>query len=117
MTAEHSSMSTVAAPTYSEMRLGEILVARGFIAQDLLDGALAMQVERGGRLGDIVVSQKLLSEKQLLQALAEQLGLVVLEKVDDREIPDDLITAVPINFAKQYRLMPVGRSDDGRVRV
>ncbi len=102
---------------FSEQRLGEILVRRGFVDQAALDEALAVQTEKGGRLGDILVGQKALAEEQLLRALAEQLDLPLIETIDDRSIPDDLIARVPINFAKQYRLVPLRRTEDDIVLV
>ncbi len=110
-------MTAAASPIFSEQRLGEILLARGVIDEEQLRTALAAQGERGGRLGELLMTQKGVAEKQVLLALGEQLSLPVLDKVDHLSIPDDLVTAVPINFAKQYKMVPLGRTDDGRVRL
>lgn len=110
-------MAAVAAPAFSDARLGEILVRRGSADQAAVDEALGAQLERGGRLGEIMMSQKAINERQLLDALGEQLELQVIEAIDHREILDEFITPVPINFAKQHKLVPVGQNDDGHVRV
>ncbi len=110
-------MSVAAAPAFSEQRLGEILMRRGSTGADALATALELQNERGGRLGEILLAQKEINEQQLLEALGEQLTLPLVTRIDDRSIADELITRVPINFAKQFRLLPLGESDDGRVRV
>ncbi|MBI5509538.1 MAG: type II secretion system ATPase GspE [Deltaproteobacteria bacterium] len=102
---------------FGDEKLGEILLRRGSVTPESLAAALATQSERGGRLGEVLVGQKLLSEEDLVKALAEQLDLPLIDKIDDRAIPDELITKVPINFAKQYRLVPLGQRDDGVVRV
>ena len=108
---------TAAAPSFPEERLGDILVRQGALPVATLKDALAQQRERGGRLGDILLQQKAVEERDLLQALSEQLGLPVADKIDPTKVPDDLITAVPINFAKQFRLLPVRRREDGAVLV
>ena len=102
---------------FSDERLGEILLKRGNVSPEALSEALKTQSERGGRLGEVLIAQKAITEEDLLKALAEQLDLVILEKIDDRAIPDELITKVPINFAKQYHMVPLGLTDDGTVRV
>jgi len=102
---------------FSDERLGEILLKRGVIDGEALGSALAAQAEKGGRLGELLIVQKTLTEDQLLQALAEQLELHLNEKLDDKAIPDELITKVPINFAKQYKLVPLSTGEDGTVRV
>ena len=105
------------ATAFSESRLGEILINQGALTDEALQETLATLAEKGGDLGDVLVSHKVVSEHQLLTALAEQLNLPVLESIDHTQIPDELITPVPINFAKQYKLLPIERTDDGIVRV
>ena len=105
------------APSFSEALLGEILVRSGAVEPGAVREALAVQAEKGGRLGEILLAQKIISEQVLAAALGAQLQLPVVERIDDRAIPDALIAAVPINFAKQHRILPLGPTDDGRVRV
>ena len=38
------------------MRLGEILIKKGLITNDRLQEALALQAQRGGKIGSILVS-------------------------------------------------------------
>lgn len=103
--------------TFGEERLGEILQRQGAITYEALQEALVLQRERGGRLGDLLLGQKIVEERALLAAIGEQLGLALLDSIDPTHIPDELITAVPINFAKQYRVLPLERQVDGSVRV
>ena len=112
-----SSATATAGAPFSEQRLGEILIKRGVISKDDLRAVLDTQKDRGARLGEALMQQKSITERQLLEALGEQLNLPFLESIDHRTVPDDLITAVPINFAKQYRLLPLQRMEDGAVRV
>src|SRR5216110_3425419 len=94
------------------LSLGEIMLAQGTVTREKLDEALAAQAERGGRLGEVLVSLKACSEEQVLKALAAQLELPYQMRVAPDEISQDLIGKVPINFAKQARLMPLRMEDD-----
>ena len=73
----HRRAST--APRHSGRLLGSLLVVRGFIVQDELDLALARQRETGRRLGEIVVELGLVRECDVIELLAEQLRLEVLD--------------------------------------
>src|SRR5947207_3137605 len=94
------------------LRLGEILLAHGAVTRERVDEALAAQTERGGRLGEVLVSLKACSEEQVLKALAAQLELPYQMRLGADEVSQDLIGKVPINFAKQARLMPLRMEDD-----
>src|SRR5207253_9851158 len=105
-----------AARPLAGLPLGEILIAHSAVSREKLDEALAAQAERGGRLGEVLVSLKACSEEQVLKALATQLELPYQMRLAPDEISQDLIGKVPINFAKQARLMPL-RLDDDHVTV
>src|SRR5438128_64236 len=93
-------------------RIGEILLAHGAVTREKLEEALAAQGERGGRLGEVLVSLKACSEEQVLKALAAQLELPYQMRVATEEVSQELISKVPINFAKQARLLPLRMEDD-----
>ena len=99
--------------------IGEILMEAGKLRADALDRALAKQREEGGLIGELLVRLKLVDEDDLAWALGVQHDIpvvVVLPKAED--VPDELIANIPINFAKQHRVLPV-RIDEltGRVHA
>jgi len=93
--------------------IGEILVAQGAVSEERIAEALALQVERGGRLGEVLISLKACSEEQVLKALAAQLELPYQMRLAPEEISPELLKLVPINFAKQAKLMPLRIETDG----
>ena len=95
--------------------LGQILRETSGLPEEKLNEALAQQVEKGGRLGEILVGLKVLTEEQVLQALAIQLDLPFSEKVSIDDVTPDLIERLPINFAKQAKLLPLRREGDAIV--
>ena len=96
--------------------LGEILVAQGTVGRDKLEEALQAQGERGGRIGELLISLKACSEEQVLKGLAAQLELPYQMRIGAEDIAQDLVAKVPINFAKQARILPL-RADADHVVV
>ena len=103
----------VAGASLAGRRIGEILVVQGVVSQEKIAEALAVQAERGGRLGEVLISLKACSEEQVLKALAAQLELPYQMRLAPDEISPELVKLVPINFAKQARLMPLRVETDG----
>jgi general secretion pathway protein E len=98
--------------------LGEILLESARLAPERLEEALRAQrgEQAGTRLGEILVRAKAATEEQVQRALALQLDLAFVERIDPETVPADLAEKVPIHFAKQARVLPLGRSGD-TVRV
>src|SRR3989454_6569719 len=95
------------------LSIGEILLAQAAVTREKLDEAVAVQAERGGRLGEVLISLKACSEEQVLKALAAQLELPYQVRLAPEEISPELVKLVPINFAKQAKLMPLRVETDG----
>jgi general secretion pathway protein E len=98
--------------------LGEILVELYGLSASQIGQALDLQAEKGGpRIGEILVGMKALSMSDMLAGLATQLDLPFLNEIHPESVPDDLIRTVPIGFAKQNIVMPLGRTDDNVIIV
>ncbi len=98
--------------------LGEILIETAQLAPEKLEEALAAQKaeQAGARLGELLVRAKAATEDQVLRALAIQLDLPYTQQLDTESVPPELLKKVPINFAKQARVLPLGTSGE-TVRV
>ncbi|MDB4959269.1 MAG: ral secretory pathway protein [Myxococcales bacterium] len=98
--------------------LGEILVARCGVAPDSIERALSKQREEGGLIGEVLVRLKLCDDDQLALALALQFDMPYLRDLPRSEdIPVELIDKLPINFARQRLVLPLGRGSNRRVMV
>jgi hypothetical protein len=75
--------STVAADQRGRGRLGEILVSDGLLTQDNLELALGEQGRSGKLLGRVLLDMGLVAQADLLTALAKQQGIVVQEPAPD----------------------------------
>ena len=90
----------------------EHLLERGQLTRDELAQAEAVHAEQGGSLTRLLVATTEVTEDQLLAATAERLGIPVAEDVDAERIEDELLSDLPINFAKQHRVLPMWRSGE-----
>ncbi len=98
-----------------ELDLGELLIKAEFINEDQLAQALQIQQERGGstRLGEVLMQMKAITEAQLLELLAKQLGIPFVRSIHDRDIPEELIKKVPTRFAKKFQMLPIAYRHNG----
>lgn len=92
--------------------LGEIILKRGLLPPEQLEEAIVTAEERGVGLDTILVATRALEEKALVRALADELGLRFQEKVNIESVPEELVELVPINFARQHHILPIGVEGD-----
>ena len=96
--------------------IGNILLEYTLLTPQQLEEALAFHRDKDMRLGEAIIQLNFLKQEDILRALSLQLGLDYLEDLNPDEVPNDLIQAVPINFAKKNELLPIKR-EDGHVVV
>ncbi|MEW6434057.1 MAG: type II secretion system ATPase GspE [Myxococcota bacterium] len=92
--------------------LGEILVESFGLPREKLEEALVAQREKGGRLGELLVGLKAVTEADVTRALAAQLDLEHLAVISVDDVDPELVKQVPINFAKQAKFVPLKREGD-----
>jgi len=97
-------------------RIGDVLVEQGWLSPEALEEGLEAQAENGERLGQVLVQQKKITEQELLNALALQLDLEVMESIDDKELRFDLVEKLPIQYLKKHKIFPF-QSEDGTLRI
>jgi general secretion pathway protein E len=98
-------------------RIGDILLAQkggpgSALTPAVIAQALATQKSEGGRLGEILIKMRAVTEEDVLQALGEQLGIAYSAELKVHDIDTELATGVPIGFAKQHRMLAVRREGD-----
>jgi Type II secretion system (T2SS), protein E, N-terminal domain len=96
-------------------KLGQLLVARGWITVQQLTRALKTQNVGGGRIGACLLEMDAISEELLLKGLAEHLGVSSVAVEDLRNIPEEVLALIPDKLARRCRAVPfrleVGRLD------
>jgi len=87
--------------------LAEILVDRYDLNEDALAEARRLREDKGGQIGDILVQQNDISERQLLEALSIQYDLPYWPKLPLEYADSELTDDVPIQFLKKFNMVPL----------
>ncbi len=93
-------------------RLGDILLKHTSLKQDQLDLALNEQHEKGGMLGDILLRHNFILPHEIMKALCIQLGIQFVEDLKPNDIDANLVSNLPINYAKTKEVIPLYKSED-----
>ena len=94
-------------------RLGEILIRTARLSAAALEEALVQQLEKGGRIGEVLLRMKFINGDELAKALALQSGIPFVGDFLDKEARAELVKDIPINFAKKYEIIPLLEDEDG----
>jgi len=90
----------------SHRTLGELLLALKLITPEDLKDALVAQNKLGGRLGEILVKQGLVSEADVMSAISLQLDVPIVDLKDQKIDPVVLLT-VSEEIARKSAVIPV----------
>ena len=96
--------------------LGAILEEKFGLTEAKLLEALNIQGAKGGRLGEVLIRLRAITEDQLLQALAVQFELPWLPDLDVNQVDHEWVKKVPIHFARRYHVLPL-KTENGSVLV
>jgi len=91
--------------------LGQILVKRGFITDEQLKEALALQKKEGGVLGEILVKIGYVTERDVVVALIVQCGFPYIA-VNKYDIDKKVIDLMPEEVARKYHVIPLDKVGD-----
>ena len=87
-------------------RLGDILIARGFVTEVQLQAALQSHDSRGGKLGALLVKQGAITVAQLGEALSQQFK-VPFRPIDPQEVNLQVVRLLPESLCRQRQMSPL----------
>ena len=90
-------------------RFGEMLVGAGKITEEQLNEALALQKEKGKRLGTCLMELGHLSESGLMEMLSQHFGVPSVD-LEDTEIDPGVLKIIPADIARKYTILPVSKA-------
>src|SRR3989338_9144292 len=96
--------------------LGAILMESSSLTEEQLQQGLAVQREKGIKLGEALVQLKFLRTEDILKALSIQLGFPYEGHIEIEAIDPAVVELLPINFAKENEILPLKR-DNGTLHV
>ena len=89
-----------------KIRIGDVLVAAGAITEEQLQEGLAKQKETGRKLGNALVALGFISNDLLITVLTTQLGIDYIE-LKGAKIEEKVIHMVPENMVTKYQAIPI----------
>ncbi len=94
------------APRVETLRMGDLLVNRGLLSVKRVEEAIALQKKTGMRLGQIIVSKGWVDEETFLTALGEQLSIpyIVLRQ---GLIDPDVFEMLDSEIARRLKVIPM----------
>ncbi|MCQ2124611.1 MAG: Flp pilus assembly complex ATPase component TadA [Fibrobacter sp.] len=90
----------------TKMRIGEMLLAQGYINEEQLNKALETQKTTGKRLGRTLVDLGYMPEERLIEILSRQFEVPYV-KLETFAIDGDAYTYLPEDLCKQYKVVPL----------
>jgi len=91
---------------YKGLRIGRILIRMRKCTREQVHEALAIQEQKRGPLGQILVEKGFITESDLHLALAAQMGMEPVD-LSTMEIPPEVIAKVPAHMANMHKLVPI----------
>jgi hypothetical protein len=102
----------------NKQQIGKLLLDRGLIRPEQLEIGLYYQKRIGSRLGDSLIALGFIDETTLYSTLAAQQRIAYYELDAKMEITDTgWLGAMSVNKARALQVLPVGRREDGKLVI
>jgi type IV pilus assembly protein PilB len=99
----------MATPHGPKKLVGQILLEKSLISQEQLDEALRVQKNTTEQLGRILTDLGYVTERDVLRAQAEQLGIPFLE-LGQVSVDQDIAKSIPQSVVQRYNAVPIKRN-------
>lgn len=97
-------------------QLGTLLCQQSLITPVQLDAAIDAQARSGKPLGRVLIDLGHITEADLVQTLARQVGLEFVD-LSEHAIDASVAALIPESLARRYQALPVGWDEDGKLVV
>jgi len=96
----------------SRMKFGEILLQAGVITEIDLKTALSVQTKNGMALGRILEDGGLISDRDIVDILARQFNLPVIEAIQEPSVSETVLELIDCDSALRMMVFPLGIYND-----
>jgi hypothetical protein len=94
-----------AAHNERDLPLGELIVRAGLLSSVQLDAALAAARATGRRLGEVLIEDELVHDRELAQIVAQQEGLEFID-LGKHDLDDEAVDLLSESSARRYLALP-----------
>lgn len=105
-------MAIIAVEKPKKIRIGDLLVSNQVISQEQLMTALSDQKKSGRKLGKVLIESGYLTEEQLLNFLAQQLNIPYIDLKRFHYQPE-VVRLLPETHARRFRAIALEENDQG----
>ena len=91
-------------------KLGEILYKSGLVGKEELLEALKESQQKGKRLGETLVERGKVTEDVISKAIADQFGLEYID-IDKQSIPKSTLNLIPEEIVQKYGVLPLSKEN------
>ena len=92
------------------IRIGDLMVAAGYIDESQLSDALQAQKESKKRIGEILIEKGYVTEMQMLYTLGSRMGLEVVD-LSTYPVDSNAVKTIPSQMALNYHMLPIAFRD------
>jgi HD-like signal output (HDOD) protein len=92
----------------AKLKIGELLVEEHLLSEKQLESALALQSQRGGRIVEICIAEGYFDARQFLHFLANTRTTASIDLLN-YAIPREVISLVPPHFAMKHEVLPIDK--------
>jgi HD-like signal output (HDOD) protein len=89
-------------------KIGELLVEEGLLTEKQLEDALHIQKERGGRIVEICIAEGYFDSRQFLKFLANTRTTASIDLLN-YAIPREVISLLPPHFVIKHQVLPIDK--------
>ena len=97
--------------TSNDQYVLEILLERGMVNAQQVEEARDVIIHAGTSVIDVLIEQKALKEEAILQVLADQFGMEVMD-LQDIDVATEVRDLIDVDMARRYRVIPLYRSEN-----
>jgi len=91
--------------------LCDIFHKRGLISDEEIEGILKIQQETGEDLLKIIVEQGILKEDEMMEALAEEIGVRYVD-ISNMEIDPTVVVLIPEEMARRHQIIAIDKIEE-----
>jgi len=91
--------------------LCDIFHKRGLISDEEIEGILKTQQETGENLQKIIVEQGILKEDEMMEALAEEIGVRYVD-ISNMEIDPTVVVLIPEEMARRHQIIAIDKIEE-----
>jgi CheY-like chemotaxis protein len=93
-------------------QLGDLLIEAEIISKRTLELALERQKKEKNRLGTVLEEMGVITEDELAECIAKQLGLKTVKNFKHKIFPQELLDLISCDFAMQKLVFPLKRKEN-----